>query len=94
MKKPLAEVPNMIVDSLQEELAARYPELKAEKLLTDCMLRCVEGKPGAEGVSGIGCGHFPVLFISLPKAYPTPKQVKPKLSTAISPDVNKVALVI
>ena len=33
-------------------------------------------------------GYFCVLLLSLPKEYPIPKQVKPKLSTAISPNIS------
>ena len=33
-------------------------------------------------------GYFCVLLLSLPKEYPIPKQVKPKLSTAISPKIS------
>ena len=33
-------------------------------------------------------GYFCVLLLSLPIEYPIPKQVKPKLSTAISPKIS------
>lgn len=33
-------------------------------------------------------GYFCVLLLSLPTEYPIPKQVKPKLNTAISPKIS------
>ncbi|MDE6919073.1 MAG: hypothetical protein K2P89_04125, partial [Lachnospiraceae bacterium] len=33
-------------------------------------------------------GYFCVLLLSLPIEYPIPKQVKPKLNTAISPKIS------
>ena len=33
-------------------------------------------------------GYFCILLLSLPEEYPIPKQVKPKLSTAISPNIS------
>lgn len=47
LRKPISDVPNMIVNALHKELVEMYPYLADEETLTDCFLRCVdtEGKP-------------------------------------------------
>ena len=61
-------------------------------LLKRCC-RSSDGQPGKSwqkqppSLSDRG-GYFCVLLLSLPKVYPIPKQVKPKLSTAISPKIS------
>lgn len=48
-KKPLSDIPNMIVDALQRELIDAYPYLTKDMTLTECLLRCVEGTNGEPG---------------------------------------------
>ncbi len=42
LRKPVSDVPNMIVDALRKELLELYPYLSKESTLTDCLLRCVD----------------------------------------------------
>ncbi|WP_295095867.1 AAA family ATPase [Ruminococcus sp.] len=42
-KRPVSDVPNMIVDALQKELVELHPFLKSDMTLSDCLLKCVEG---------------------------------------------------
>ena len=46
---PIQEVPNMIVKAIHDELVFLFPELSAEKSLSDCLLRCAEGFGDNEG---------------------------------------------
>ena len=41
-RKPMSDVPNMIVDSLKKELTELYSYLKEEATLIDCFLCCTE----------------------------------------------------
>lgn len=49
LKRPLTDVPNMIVDALRKELLESFSYLKADMSLTECLLRCVEGTKEERG---------------------------------------------
>ena len=49
LKRPLSDVPNMIVDALHDEIVSAFPVLAEEKTLSDCLIRCAEGVDRVSG---------------------------------------------
>jgi len=42
LKKPISDVPDMIVEAIRKDLAEMFPYLDGESTLTDCLLRCAD----------------------------------------------------
>ncbi len=69
-----------ILSIKKDTCANRCPAGAADRRLARLISRKIAATFGRVG------GYFCVLLLSLPIEYPIPKQVKPKLSTAISPN--------